>query len=216
MHDPKPKPVQRAVSCRLLSSGSEQLSAAAERPSIDYFDVLESRRSAVPISDLTRSQLATLLWHSGRSMHTQRNANGILRQKRPYPSAGAIYEVEALVLRPFSNALSRYNAIAHSLEEVQADPIRLSQFKAERASIVGENGTAMLFAYHLCPLEAAYDEAQSLGWRDVGSIQVVFHLTATALGLRSTLFGILGSTLVESLSSSCGRYIGAGGLVVGS
>ena len=214
--EPVPKVRQLPVSCGFVITGTEALSTPLEREPINYFELLQTRRSGSPAKELSRSELAELLWVFARCYETRVDARSVLRQKRPYPSAGGIYETEIIVVDWSQPIASRYDAISHVLQPIDVAVSEYSAFRNKIGGLLEGPATLIVCAAHKCALEAAYESSESLAWRDAGSLQAILHLTAAALGMRSKLLGILGSEFIASLASNCRNFIAIGAVAIGS
>jgi SagB-type dehydrogenase family enzyme len=213
--EPRPRARQRPAMCGLVTATVEALTTPRSTQSIDFFEVLGNRTSIMPGSPLSEAGLSELLWCSSRCHSTWLDQNGIERQRRPYPSAGGIYETALIIVDPSQQMAWCYDPITHALRRIEP---RLEPFEvfAQGVQAMGAGQSTMLVAaVHACALNETYESAESLVWRDAGALFATLHLTATALGLSSTILGILGAELVESLPSTCGQFKAAGVLAVG-
>jgi SagB-type dehydrogenase family enzyme len=215
--EPGPRAIQRPAMCGLVTATVEALSTPrGTPPSVDFFELLEARASIMPTTPLSKAGLSKLLWCSSRCHSTWPDQNGIERQRRPYPSAGGIYETALIIADTSQPRTWCYDAVTHALRGIEPRRDSLEAFvQGVQAIGTGHQCTTLVAAVHTCALNEAYEHAESLVWRDAGALLATLHLTAMALGLNSTILGILGAELVESLPSTCGQFKAAGVLAVG-
>lgn len=214
--EPAPLAVQRRANCGLRSGAPYRLTPPRRTKRVDFFAVADSRRSECPTRPLDDKDLSRLLWFGARCQETFQDANLLLRQHRRYPSAGGIYETTILVVDSASKSVAEYNAITHALQSIEPERKTFSRFMRSLHRIVAEPVTIIGLAAHTCPLALCYANPDSLLWRDAGCALSMLHMTASALGMKSTILGILGDDLARSLSSPCGNYIATGLLAVGA
>lgn len=214
--DPAPLPIQRAVDCKLTSGPFRSLPKPRFPEEIGFLDVLERRTSSLPTEELGLADLSSLLWFGARCHRAFRDQAGVLRQKRSYPSAGGVYETELLVVHSKLSRVELYDAIGHSLVAIEVDDDGISSFGRVVRELLQFDATVLVLAAHTCALNSAYSNESSLIWRNAGCLMNTLHLTSCALGLSSTHLGVLGGELVGALPSSCGNFVAAGILVVGT
>ena len=212
--EPRPLSVPRAAKCGLVCGDARELPLPQSEKRVNFFDILEQRRSKLPSTALATSDLARLLWHSARTTGLARDSVGIDRGERPYPSAGGLYEGQLLVVD--GDAVWLYDGIHHALRAVTVPPELVFAFKDELSAFSARDATALVVVAHACTLDLAYENATSLLWRDAGGQLNTIHLVASAMGLPSKQLGILGFDLVKGLSSTCGNLIAAGVMIVGN
>ncbi len=213
--EPTPLPSQRRIPCGLNYGAARALPTPTFKESADFFGTLESRRSVHPRRELNDADIGALLWHAARCQHSSQDRQGLLRQRRPYPSAGGLYETELLVIEDGFTRLSAYDAVRHAFLSIEPDFATFHLFKERLHELLRANATIFALVAHACVLDAAYASNKSLVWRDAGCVLSTLQLTATALGFASTCLGPLGIELAASLPSSCDHFIAVGMLAGG-
>lgn len=160
--------------------------------------------------------LSSLLWHS-TVLRERRMVGrfGIPWESRPTPSAGGLHAIRILVLPLYqSPTAGEYVPEGHALA-----PIDLAAIEANRASVaelLGPiAGTTLQFAYDVELLEACYEHANTLMWRDAGALATTVCLVATWLGLTSVVLGRTGDTVVRKAGLTPG-FVGVGAVHIGT
>jgi len=96
------------------------------------------------------------------------------------------------------------------------DPDMLSQFARRCGEILpAAHGTALAFLADTLAVAAAYDNGESLLWRDAGAMLQNLALAATAFRLAFCPLGILGSEVAQGLAVPRSRMIAVGAAMVG-
>ncbi len=97
-----------------------------------------------------------------------------------------------------------------------ADPDGL---RSERDAILGIlpacEAALVLFLADAAKTEAAYDDAESLIWRDAGTLLATLHLAATASGLGFCPLGVLGHAAARVLFPREPRVFDCGAAAIG-
>jgi len=212
------EPVPRAVTtvCRQTIVGRGpliMLPRAIERPPIDFFDVLDARRSTTGAT-LPTKQLSSLLWHSMRLRYRRAGRFGIGRESRSAPSAGGLHPVRLLVL-PVDHADGGiYDDHRHALVPIDAAALALN--RASVGEILGvARGTTIQLVADPALVGACYENPESLIWRDAGALIATVCLVATALGQTATPVGRVGSAIVNAAGLS-EVFIGTGAVHIGT
>ncbi|WP_169947366.1 SagB family peptide dehydrogenase [Microbispora sp. H11081] len=174
-------------------------------------DVLEARRSirehdaAAPI---TLDRLGELLYRTMRQRGTFTGEDGQELADRPYPSGGAVHELEVYPLvvscEGLEAGLWHYAAGAHALERV-ADPgpaTRTLLDRARSAAMMTDDPQVLLlvtarFGRVMWKYETI---AYSLILKHVGVLYQTFYLVATAMGLA--VCGLGGGDAAEFAAAS--------------
>jgi hypothetical protein len=146
-------------------------------------------------------------------------ANDTLRRtRRPSPSAGALHPIDiALVDWRGALRLMRYDSFLHQLEVLGPlkvlDDLRELSHAAEEI-VSGARGTAIVLLGDVARVAAAYDNPDTLFWRDAGALLQTLFLAATAFRLAFCPLGILGHQVVQALGLEQ-RLIAAGVALIG-
>lgn len=173
-----------------------------------FANIVERRSSqrtygAVPLSD---TQLGQFLYRVGRvkarfsaELDTWNGPVMMDFAARPYPSAGALYEIELypLVLRceGLAAGLYHYDAVRHALVAVDADPTLTSRLAADagRAAMIApeELQVLMILSARFPRLMWKYcSMAYAVILKNVGVLYESMYLTATDLQLAPCAVGI--------------------------
>lgn len=185
------------------------------QPKSLFVDVMQSRRSrvggAVGIEDLS-----SLLWHATAFRERAGPGRfGLPWESRPAPSAGGLHPIRILAL-PIAepSTAGEYDPDEHWLAAI--DPSALAVNRASSREILGEvSGTTLQFAYDVEVIEACYENAETLMWRDAGALAATVCLVATALGLTSVVLGRVGDDVVRAAGLNPG-LVGAGAVHIGT
>jgi nitroreductase len=183
--------------------------APAER---SFLDVFESRRSArelvsAPLEELVdvlRLALVPRFWKDGDPLR---------RSRRPALSAGALHPISVLLFA--GAAVYRVNADESVLEELHVSAeLRASWVsKCQRVLPAAEGAFIVLIADMARPM-VAYENSESLVWRDSGALLQTLALAAESYGLRFCPLGILGSEVVDGLPGT-NQLLAVGAAAIG-
>jgi SagB-type dehydrogenase family enzyme len=184
---------------------------------IPFDRVLTRRRSIREFGEpLSVKQLAALLGLAVKSRPAApRSPHGW--QSRPYPSAGGCHEIDLLVLNIAGHpgAAFIYNARHHALGllgDVKRTDVR--RFIAELKPVVpAHRATVCWFVADPPKLAAKYVHAESLLWRDAGSLLATLSLTASALGYASCGVGCHAPDVLRTMLPDP-SLVGVGGCLV--
>jgi hypothetical protein len=211
--EPSPRAVRSACRRAISPTPCVDLPRAINRPSADFFDILDSRRSGTG-STLPIEVLSSLLWHSTRLRDRRPGRFGIGSERRSAPSAGGLHPLRLLVL-PVDGPLGGiYDDHRHALAMVNDAAFELNSVSIEE--ILGTNqGTTIQLAADTQLVGDCYKHPESLIWRDAGALAVTICLVATALSLTATLVGRVGDAIVTAAGPLDG-FAGAGAVHVGT
>lgn len=206
-------------------------------PAVDCFDALRARRTSRTFAPMSVAALSTLLWFTARTLETESEPR-IHRPRwehRVTPSAGGRHPVDILISRAgnqwpehysrraAARELWLYDALEHTLRRItprdNTAARRLNDLPAKL--LAGASGvrdaTVLWHAAQFARTHAAYEDADSLIWRDVGCLVGMTTVVAAALGLNCCPLGVTGEPhLSAAVGASAGEVVGAGGCVIGS
>ncbi|WP_157608180.1 hypothetical protein [Teredinibacter turnerae] len=184
---------------------------------LDFFHILESRKSGRICSKLTIQELGKLFFYSCRVKSSVRNEIGLEIQERNVPSAGALHSIDCFVSKLDSPDWYVYNSYKHSMDRLKLCHTRsIETHKKECFSILPEMQSGYLIWY-VCDIgrmESKYVNPESLAFRDSGVLSGTHNLLATALGLPFCIAGRLGYQEAADLSDER-HLIGVGTAIVG-
>lgn len=185
-------------------------------PEADFFAVLGARRSTVGGS-VSEPALAAVLRHS--TMLRSRRSDGRFGvwESRSAPAAGGLHGIAMLVLPVDSGAAAGvYDSDLHALlaPASVADAVAIN--RDDVTALIGAGGgTTVQFVADRSRYEACYGDPGSLIWRDSGALSAIVTLVATALSLRSVVFGRQGDEVVRAVGFG-ENWVGVGGVHLGS
>jgi SagB-type dehydrogenase family enzyme len=148
--------------------------------------------------------LATLLFHSARTIDEWTDEDGTRLAHRPYPSAGARHPIGITVV---ANDVEGLASGAWQFDPAQLR-LRPSAWDHETVTRLVNVATAALGGVTPPALVVAvaepdrtlrrYPAGTAHLWRDAGAMLATVHMVATAIGLRSSIVGIGGHIADES------------------
>lgn len=216
--EPRPRAsILKAKTWRPVILSTSELVAPSVVREVSFLKVLDTRRSERSSQQLKREDLSELLWHAARVRETGTGRLGLAWQHRAAPSAGGIHPIELFVRERGSNEIHLYDPIAHALLSVGGIAREsLCLFDEEVTAAASPTlGTVLILIADMNRTEAAYENAESLVWRDVGAFMMTLQLVAEYLELAFCPVGVLGTELVDALRLPSG-WLAAGTSVVGS
>jgi oxazoline/thiazoline dehydrogenase len=196
------------------------------RKDMPFTEVLEGRRSLRDDSGrvICLDRLGEFLYRAARVRSSTRYANAeneLVVTDRPYPNAGACYELEIYILiercEGISPGLYHYRPDSHELCGVCADKSCLEQMVQDAR--VATHGTVpqvmLIVAARFARVFWKYEGiAYSLILKNVGVLLQTMYLVATAMGLRPCAIGAGNSRLFSAATringlaeSSVGEFI---------
>jgi Nitroreductase family len=187
-------------------------------PSLNYFaDVFEARRSDREMTYAPLREIINAIAFAMQPRFVLIN-DTLRRTRRPSPSAGALHPFD-IALLDWRGALRlmRYDSYLHQLEilgplKVLDDLRELAHATEEIVS--GARGTAVVLLGDVARVAAAYDNPDTLFWRDAGALLQTLFLAATAFRLAFCPLGVLGHQVVHALGLEQ-RLIAAGVALIG-
>lgn len=200
-------PVRRTVALRSLPP----------TPSARFSDVMAYRRSERRMTALPLGQVLDVLRFSS-ALRSGWIYKGIDRHKAPAISGGGLHGIHLVIAPHAMHArLFRYDRAADQLEALNvARPERIINLFGQACACLPEaNGTIVgLIADHAKYI-AAYEEGESLIWRDSGALLQVIAMSAFAFGFACCPLGLHGVEIVESLNVRADRLLACGLLQIG-
>lgn len=196
--DPHPSAEHPVPTPPSVGDGIEIGPLAEAKIDICIDEVLRIRRSTRPSGRCNIAELATLLFHSARTVDEWASEDGARLAHRPYPSAGARHPIGITLV---ANKVEGLTEGAWVFDPVRCQLLP-SPWDAETIRRVMEAATAALGgAAPSALLVAVADADRTLTrypagtahlWRDAGAMLATAHLVAAATGLRSSIVGIGG------------------------
>jgi hypothetical protein len=188
------------------------------KATISFNEVLEARRSRIG-GPVTWSQVADLLWFAaGARGYGSVGRSGLPIHWSPTPSAGGLGCVHVVCLAEEASPPRLYDPFGHRLLEIRADGKAVSRANRQAvAALVGTAGGCTLrLVVDWGKLSAAYDNAESLMFRNAGALMATLGLCATWLGMTACPLGLVGEDLVSALGFPADRFRAAGAVQIGN
>lgn len=184
---------------------------------IDFFEVLNKRKSERIFKKIFLHQLSGLLWYAAKAKKIFLSEYGTILSHRAAPSAGAIHPIDIFISLPETienRKLYYYDPYTHKLGKLVFKTRSLhSFFKNINDCLVADQATIIWFAAHLARTSVKYKNSESLVWRDAGSLIATIQLVATALRMKSCPVGTLGEPFFSNAFNN--NLFSAGGILLG-
>lgn len=182
-----------------------------------FTDVFEARRSDREMSRAPLREIINVVAFGTRPRFVLAN-DTLKRTRRPTPSAGAIHPVDVVLIDwRVAPRVMRYDSFSHQLELLEAveSPKDLTNLVHATEQILPRaRATAIVLLCDTTRVAAAYDNSDTLFWRDAGALLQTLFLTATAFRLAFCPLGILGHEVVRALGLEH-RFTAAGVALIG-
>ena len=186
---------------------------------INFWDVVESRKSVRLFRKLSIEDIGKILWVSAKVKNLRVQSNGYILTKRPSASAGARHPIDICILSPIlddSKKFYYYNPFEHSLNKLTFKNDKIKDLKSHLMSILEiDQVTIFCFVAHQKRTEAKYGNPISLIWRDAGALTQSIQLTCTALSINSCPVGSLGEPFISEIFGQSGNVYSAGIMIIG-
>lgn len=195
-----------------------RLLAPSNLKPINFWDVINNRRSNRSFQQLSLQQISNLLWVSAKVKNISVQENGYILTQRPNASAGARHPIDIIILSPLleNDCFFYYNPFEHSLNKLLLDDKLIEEFTNHLDAIIKvTNGTIIWFIAHPSRTEAKYNDPLSLIWRDAGTLIHSIEVVCSGFAINSCAVGTLGEPYISKMFSSHGNLFGVGGIIVG-
>lgn len=198
------------------TSRQEILPAPTDQPPTDIFTALKNRRSALHFNPVNEQQLSNFLWHSCRCLNTTNSPYGFQLEQRPSPSAGAIHPIHLALKHPYNSSWWRYDPYNHALQQIPDGQDKLLELSHQRKQLNdSEQATEVLLLAEPGKMQAKYNHANSLVWRDAGALIGIMSLVAESLNMSFCPLGMTGEPWAGDIVNQ-GELHGVGMILVGS
>lgn len=180
-------------------------------PSVDFFYVLENRRSRREFVALSENRLSDLLWHLFRVQHQGVSGESF----RPVPSAGAKHPLNIFIVVEAPVGLMVYDGDDHALATLDVNTSGVLEILAIKRSLLGDcGGTTLIHAAEFGRTLAKYEFGESLVWRDAGALVASTYFVCEALRINCCA---MGHTFDSAVSRALRTEIitGVGGCCIG-
>lgn len=177
-----------------------------------FLEVFEGRRSArtltsVPLEalvDALRLALVPRLWKEGDPLR---------RSRRPALSAGALHPISVLLFT--RTAVYRVNADESLLEELNISAeLRMNWVSKCKRVLPDADGAFIVLIADMARPMAAYENSESLVWRDAGALLQTLALAAESYGLGFCPLGVLGNEITDGLPGTA-HLLAVGAAAIG-
>ena len=214
--EPRPRPVPRSPE-RNHWEGRPRIALARTitEPKIDFLGLLRRRRSSIGHASVAPTDLSSLLWHA-MLLRARRPATADFAawESRATPSAGGIHCISLLCLPIEDDAgAGLFDPERHELVQLPDDQRRAAVEGNRRnvAVMCGATcGTTLQFVADIPRIDGAYENAETLIWRDAGALTMTLALAAEALDLAALPLGRTGAEIVTAAGFGPGwRGVGA-------
>lgn len=220
MKNPVPKKVHdKFMPFTYTREPSVRLPRSLTTKSTSFADVLENRRSCLPIVEPPSDVICELLFRSMKIESMSLDQRMFITSRRTAPSAGGRHPVDVLVSFPTESMRDRklayYNPIEHSLANINVPNDVLMRFfhEVDRNVPIGR-GCLLWFSIQARKTSSKYDNPESLYWRDTGALLYCMQLVATWLDLATMPVGSLAAKSYRKIFPKT-TLISGGGLLVG-
>lgn len=184
-------------------------------PAKDFGEVLEDRHSRRSMSEPTVDQLAALLWHAARTRQSGTGRFGLRWEHRAAASGGGLHPTELVLVSRAADTAEVYDPVRHRLVQLATPGPEVRSLKAKASEVLPDAAGAILVLIgDIGVVSNAYENPESLLWRDAGCLIATLHLCAEWLGLAFCALGLLGNELASSVGPR-ERLQGVGVCMVG-
>ena len=215
--EPRPRPAYRLPDPSDWSGRPRiALNRDIREPAVGFLDVLRRRRSCVSKRAVSSADLSSLLWHTMllRERRAASRAFGTW-ESRTAPAAGGIHCIRLLCLALHSGGIAGlYEPDRHEiilLGEAAQDAAKDENRRSVSAICGASSGVTLQFAADVPRIEAAYENSETLIWRDAGALLMTVALVAEALDLAAMPLGRVGDSIVRTAGLD-GSWRGAGAI----
>lgn len=187
-------------------------------PSPLRFDHLMEQRRSIRVMGRPRLRDVINTLAFATNVRQIKVGDPLRRSRRPSPSGGALHPVEILILWPGRHVRAfLYDPFDHQLLKLAvSDVLGLASSVRDIGQLVpSAKGAILLLAGDLLRVAGAYEQPDSLLWRDAGAVIQTLHLTATAYGQVFCPLGVLGGQALEALRQDR-RFTAVGVAVIGA
>ncbi|WP_044549239.1 hypothetical protein [Mesorhizobium japonicum] len=182
-----------------------------------FKEMLQARRSSVG-GDIAWSDIEAVLWHSARTVTNDGVGRaGIEIDRRPAPAAGGLHCIHIVCQMCANDGQPRLYLPRHGFAELNH---RAGSAALNRAEVVqllpGAAGCTLRFVADMDKVSAAYNNPESLVWRDSGALAATIGLVAEWLDLSANMLGIAGGEYMRSIGFPGERFLAVGGIQISS
>lgn len=178
--------------------------------------MIAKRRSAVG-DPVDLNSVADLLWYAvGWKGYASCGRAGLPIAWATSPSSGGLQSVNVVCIADDGSAPRLYDPADHAFLTLRADNELVHT--ENRESVVSgtglQSGCTLRFISDRSKILAAYDNVDSLVFRDAGAVLATICLCAEWLGLAACPLGFLGSAMLPLLDLPQDRFQAVGGVQI--
>ncbi|MCP3392022.1 nitroreductase family protein [Bradyrhizobium sp. CCGB12] len=195
---------------------SEVLTRPDSSPSRSFADVIAKRRSAVG-NPVDLNSVAELLWWAvGWKGYASGGRAGLPIAWATSPSSGGLQSVNVVCIADDGSAPRLYDPVHHVFLTLRADnELVQAENRQSVLSVTGlQSGCTLRLVSDCSKISAAYENFDSLVFRDAGAVLATICLCAEWLGLAACPLGFLGSAMLPLLGLPQDRFQAVGGVQV--
>lgn len=186
---------------------------------VDFFDVVDRRRTRRNFGAVSERQLSSFLWWTAFTRMAVRQKSGFILEYRPTPSAGGRHPVDLMIVRRQGSRWRAwlYEPMTHHLLLLDVRYQLLCRLVEQANQLVSvKRATIIWFVSQPERTASKYVNSESLVWRDAGVLIGHMALVAEALELSFCPLGTTGEPIVSTLLGGGGQVAGVGGCLLGS
>jgi len=195
---------------------AKQLSPNPLRLQVNFFNVVERRRTRRIFRNVTERLLSSFLWWTAHTQKAERQYNGFIVEYRPTPSAGGRHPIDLLLIRKTHTGWQAwlYEPMTHRLLLLRL-PSRARHRLVQEANklIPIQRATIIWLVSQPARTTSKYLHGENLILRDAGVLIGHMALVAEALNLSYCPLGATGEPIISSLFGD--DVAGVGGCLLG-
>jgi hypothetical protein len=198
------------------SSGVELLPRPTLNDDRSFYGVLTSRHSSLggPVS---WSQIGELLWHAAAYKgFAAMGRAGLPIAWSASPTSGGLQSINIVCVLDDGSPAKLYEPSEHAFRVLVADRDAIGALNSEAVGAVlgAYRGCTLRLIADWAKLSAAYENADSLPYRDAGCITSILCLCAEWLNLCACPLGFLGEDILPLIGMPSDRFRAVGGVQI--
>jgi len=185
--------------------------------SLSFEAVLKGRRTSRNFKSLDKNTLLSFIRQISRPQFLCEK-DEFERKMKAAISAGALHPIDILVLSGNEiNAPILYDDDADLFLNLDVkDKRRFHEFSETTDKIIPEGkGHILLFVGDIAKTSEAYNNSESLLWRDAGALLQLFSMAAYSYGFEFCPLGILGIKALNSITPTNSNLVAVGTGIIG-